>query len=353
MNNIPKNLVDKIHNNYHTKTNHPISIIKNMIYGYAIKDIRNFKFIDDLDPIVSVENNFDNLLIPKDHPSRNYSDTYYFSENQVLRTHMTAHMNDLLKKHDAYLCCGQVFRNDKPDMTHSNMFHQLEGCYLMDGTNEECEKDLKLWLSGMIENVLCNKEYRFNGDYFPFTNPSFEVEVNFGSKDKPVWIEILGCGVIMPEILNKLGIKKNGWAFGIGIERMAMILFDINNIHYLHNDDNRFVEQFKEGSIIKYKHKNYHPLIRKNITLLVGENDIKDGVWINYKKCYDIIVGCNGVYKVELKNIYIGKNKNSVCLNIDFEEVNLEETNSSIINKNCLKNLDNVINVLKNNGFVL
>ena len=125
-NNIPSSIEQKINRKLHNLKNHPIEIIKNIIYKY-LTNIRQFDIFDNLDPFVSIEDNFDKLLIPKNHPARSKSDTYYQNENIVLRTHTSAHQNELLSKgHLNFLVSGDVYRKDEIDSHHYPIFHQME-----------------------------------------------------------------------------------------------------------------------------------------------------------------------------------------------------------------------------------
>jgi len=122
--NIPKNVLQKIGFNLHNKQNHPICIMKEHIY----KHFPNCTTFDDLSPIVSVEDNFDKLLIPKDHPARSKTDTYFVNETEVLRTHTSAHQNNLLAQgYKNFLVTGDVYRKDSVDKYHYYTFHQMEG----------------------------------------------------------------------------------------------------------------------------------------------------------------------------------------------------------------------------------
>lgn len=239
--NIPNSILIKRSFKLHNKSGSPICLIKERIYNFFLHASGiNFKTFDDLSEVVTTENNFDLLLIPPNHPSRSKSDTYYLTENEVLRTHTSAHQNELLAKGEQhFLVTGDVYRKDEIDRFHYPVFHQMEGVHIVeDGINPE--DDLKSVLSNLVEFLFPNKQYRFNSDYFPFTNPSYEVEVLLGEK----WVEILGCGVIQQQILQHNGITKKGWAFGLGLERLAIILYSIPDIRLFWTDDEKFLSQF-------------------------------------------------------------------------------------------------------------
>ena len=251
--NIPNSIKAKQSLKLHNKNKSPINLIKERIYYYMSHntDIK-FDIYDDLSEIVSTENNFDLLLIDQHHPSRSMSDTYYVDLNTVLRTHTSAHQNELLKMgKTSFLVTGDVYRKDEIDRFHFPIFHQMEGVHIMEN-NMDPEKDLQRVLTGLVEFLFPGKVYRFNPDYFPFTNPSYEVEVLL--KDK--WVEILGCGVIHEKILSNNKISKKGWAFGLGLERLAMIFYEIPDIRLFWSDNEKFTSQFENVSCfdnVKFK----------------------------------------------------------------------------------------------------
>jgi phenylalanyl-tRNA synthetase alpha chain len=264
--NITQGINSKIGRNLHNTKNHPIEIIKRRIYDYFGG---HFKKFDDLSPIVPIEDNFDSLLIAKDHPARSQSDTYYKDENHVLRTQTSAHQTPLLKAGERqFLVTGDVYRKDDIDATHYPVFHQMEGLEVMglNITKEEAETALKHKLSGLIEYLFPGQEYRFNPDYFPFTEPSYEVEVMFNGK----WMEVLGCGVVQPKIMENCGLAgQQAWAFGLGLERLAMAFFKIPDIRYFWSTDERFSNQFTSGEIIEFKPYSDYPAITRDISFWI------------------------------------------------------------------------------------
>jgi len=255
--NITPGIDSKLGKNLHNQKNHPIEIIKRKIHDYFGEKFTKF---DTLSPIVKVEENFDKLLIPKDHPARSVSDTYYKDENNVLRTHTSAHQNEiLLSGCKNFLVTGDVYRKDDIDASHYPVFHQMEGVSVME-EGQNAEEELKNALSGLIDVLFPGCEYRIKEDYFPFTHPSFEVEVMFQDK----WLEVLGCGIVQKKIMENCGLgDKTAWAFGLGLERLAMILFKIPDIRYFWSDDERFKNQFVTGEIIEFKpYSSYPPMTR-------------------------------------------------------------------------------------------
>lgn len=176
---------------------------------------------------------------------------------------------------------GDVYRKDEIDARHYPIFHQMEGVCLTDNNPEE---ELKKVLSGLVEYLFPGKEYRFGNDYFPFTDPSFEIEVLFGDR----WLEILGCGVIHHKILERLNIKQKGWAFGLGLERFAMILFDIPDIRLFWSNDKRFINQFKDEKIVTFKPYSKIEPLTKDISFWINENEIKQPFeWLKINDFYE------------------------------------------------------------------
>lgn len=203
--------------------------------------------------------NFELLNIPKDHPARDMQDTFYISENLLMRTHTSpAQAHELEQNKNKPLMIispGKTYRRDDDDMTHSHQFAQVEG--LVVGENITLG-NLKATLELFVKKMFGEKrEIRLRSSYFPFTEPSVEVDVSCAEcngKGCPVckgtgYIEILGAGMIHPNVLKMAGYDSNkfsGFAFGIGIERVAMLRYDINDIRKLYTNDIRFLNQFKK-----------------------------------------------------------------------------------------------------------
>lgn len=292
--NVTAFIENKLSRKLHNQKNHPIEIIKNHIYAY-FRNLDNHKFemFDDLNPIVSTVDNFDKLLIPKNHSARLLTDTYYVNEEEVLRTHTSAHQNELLSKgFNSFLVTGDVYRKDEINATHYPVFHQMEMFTLVDDDcNEEVE--LKKLLSGLVEYLFPNCNYRFNPDYFPFTNPSYEIEVEYKGK----WMEILGCGIVQPAILEANGlVGKKAVAAGFGIDRLVMIFSDIPDIRYLWSSHDRFLSQFADGKLNKFQPYSELPNQSKDIsffvptdTLEIEEDTNKQLKWLNENDFFELI----------------------------------------------------------------
>jgi len=188
--------------------------------------------------------NFDALNIPEHHPARAEHDTFYFDPKLVLRTQTSGvQIRTMEKQHPPVriISPGRVYRNDY-DQTHTPMFHQVEGLMIAKDVNFS-------QLKGIVHNFLHNffeedLEVRFRPSYFPFTEPSAEVDV----KGKNGWLEVLGCGMVHPNVLRSMGIdpeKYSGFAFGMGVERLTMLRYGVNDLRCFFENDLRFLKQFK------------------------------------------------------------------------------------------------------------
>jgi phenylalanyl-tRNA synthetase alpha chain len=198
--------------------------------------------------------NFEALNVPSHHPAREMQDTFYLESGQVLRTQTSPvqiRTMEMLKPPLKMIGLGKVFRRDS-DITHSPMFHQMEG--LVVGENISMS-DLKGTLVMFVENMFGKRPHRFRPSYFPFTEPSAEMDIQCifceGKGCKVCkgtgWMEVLGCGMVNPKVFEAVNYdteKYTGFAFGMGIERMAMLRYGINDIRLLFNSDIRFLRQF-------------------------------------------------------------------------------------------------------------
>ncbi|MDO4666863.1 MAG: phenylalanine--tRNA ligase subunit alpha [Streptococcus sp.] len=204
--------------------------------------------------------NFERMNLPKDHPARDMQDTFYITEEILMRTHTSPVQARAMDRHDfskgdlKMISPGRVFRRDTDDATHSHQFHQIEG--LVIGKNISMA-DLNGTLELIIKKMFGeDRKIRLRPSYFPFTEPSVEVDVSCfkcGGKGCNVckqtgWIEILGAGMVHPSVLEMSGIDTehySGFAFGLGQERIAMLRYGINDIRGFYQGDIRFSEQFK------------------------------------------------------------------------------------------------------------
>lgn len=281
-NNVTDNIFQKIGVNLHQQSNHPICIIKEAIVEYFETNYPGrFTSFDDLYPIVSTKANFDDVLTPIDHVSRNPNDTYYVDKDTVLRCHTSAHQAELLRKGEkSFLVTGDVYRRDSIDASHYPVFHQMEGLYVLSDQEIEASgksgtqlasEDLKFVLSGLTKHLFGDVEMKFVDAYFPFTEPSYELEIFFQGE----WLEVLGCGVTQRQILEEAGhMGKTAWAFGLGLERLAMVLFDIPDIRLFWSNDKRFTKQFKQGQLRnKFKPYSKYPPCYKDVSFWLPTDD--------------------------------------------------------------------------------
>lgn len=299
--------------------NHPLGIISKLITGHfalptstdtpataaartanvPLASTASFRVFDRLSPFVSTKRNFDDLLVPADHVSRRRSDTYYVSGAEtVLRTHTSAHQAELLEAgHDSFLVVGDVYRRDEIDASHYPVFHQMEGVRVWtpaelraalgsDATPDSAPvrefvvADLKRQIEGLVRVLFGDAETRWVDAYFPFTTPSFELEVRYQDR----WLEVLGSGMIQNRILANAGrADARGWAFGLGLERLAMVLFQIPDIRLFWSQDARFSSQFTAGRIQPFQPYSKYPACYKDVSFWMPpsgfhENDLMEHV---------------------------------------------------------------------------
>nr|CDS23737.1 phenylalanyl tRNA synthetase [Echinococcus granulosus] len=320
--NISPKILDLTARNLHNQEYHPLWLLKHRITEFINKRPAHqnaegigtshplFSVHDSLSPVVSTFQNFDSLLVTPDHVSRRPTDTYYINKHTVLRSHTSAHEMELIRSGlNAFVTVGDVYRRDDIDALHYPAFHQLEGVRLF--TEKELFKDtvdpsgcLKLFehstsevlqplsvavpsselplgrqprhtletayciefqLKCILEELavhLFGKDVpmRWVPAYFPFTHPSWELEIQTGvmtGADSDGWTEMLGCGILRQEIIDHGGVTNRvGYAFGLGLERWAMKLYSIPDIRLFWSRDPGFLHQFKVETInesITYK----------------------------------------------------------------------------------------------------
>ncbi|KAG6820357.1 hypothetical protein H0H93_001549 [Arthromyces matolae] len=336
--NVTPAILAKLPLRLHTVSAHPLNTLRSLIESH----FPDFTPLSSLSPLVTPYKNFDELSFPQDHPGRSVTDSYYINKDLMLRTHTSAHEVEVFRaQNDKFLLTADVYRRDEIDGSHYPVFHQMEGAHIFNAdasSMKEVEEDnerlvkqlaasniviedvphisptnpvqpthdakhseaialnLKLSLNTLLLKLFggvagASKEnplrVRWIEAYFPFTSPSFEVEVFFQGK----WLEILGCGVVRQATLDTAGKKltalsgvsnKIGWAFGLGLERIAMILYSIPDIRLFWSSDPRFLSQFEDGKITTFKSYSKYPSCFKDVSFWhpngqnVHENDFCD-----------------------------------------------------------------------------
>jgi phenylalanyl-tRNA synthetase alpha chain len=291
--------------------------------------------------ITTVEKEFDLLNSPKEHPTRKETDTFFLDSTNHLRTQTTVMWpyylkdSEILKKLEEKgevraLAPGIVFRKDEIDRKHFPAFHQIDGLLI-------CKKDKKIITLDDLKEVEIemtkaifgqNVEYRFLVDSFPFTDPSVQIEIKFGND----WLEVVGSGLVHSQVLKNLGINPeeyNGWAFGFGIERLAMVKFGIPDIRIFWSEDPRITSQFKDINS-KFKEVSKFPETSRDISFVIDKS-------INLNNYYEIVrdFAENLIEEVKLVDEYedenkFGKDKKSYTFRIVYRSPERTLTNEEI-----------------------
>ena len=231
---------------------HPVMETMNRIIDYFVA--MNFSIEEG--PLVEDDfHNFEALNLPKHHPARDMQDTFYFEDGMLLRTHTSpVQIRTMLSQKPPIrmICPGSVFRRDF-DLTHTPMFHQVEGL-VVDEVGKVSFANLKFILEDFLKHMFGDVAVRFRPSFFPFTEPSAEVDISCifckgeGCRvcSQTGWLEVLGCGVVDPNVFKAVGYENvSGYAFGLGVERFAMLLHQIPDLRSLFEGDLRLLEQFK------------------------------------------------------------------------------------------------------------
>jgi phenylalanyl-tRNA synthetase alpha chain len=319
------------------KKNSPVKILFDQIINLPM--FKGFDLVD-FPKIVTVEQCFDLLNVPKEHPSRRKTDTYYLDDIHLLRTHTTAFWSFYLKDKEVLerlkkdgeikaLAPGIIFRKDEIDKSHYPAFHQIDGLLI-------CKKSKKIITQENLKEVQVNLakgvlgpniEWKFLPDEFPYTVESLEMDIKFNNK----WMEVNGAGLVHPQCLKNFGLDPeiyNGWAFGFG-DRLAMIKTGIPDIRILWSNDPRITSQFKDINS-KYKEVSKYPAISRDISFIIDEN-------INLNNYYEIVrdFADNLIEEVKLLDEYkdenkFGKNKKSYTFRIVYRSFERTLTNEEI-----------------------
>ena len=288
------------------KANSPVKILFDQIF--KLPRFNDFDMVD-FPKIVTVEDDFDLLNTPKDHPSRRENDTYYVDETHVMRTQMTAFWSFYLKDKEVLkrletegeikaLAPGIVYRKDEIDRHHFPAFHQIDGLLI-------CKKSKKIIDQNELKQVQIDLakgifgegiEYKFEDDNFPYTVESLEMDIMFNGK----WLEVNGAGLVNPIVLNNFGLDPeiyNGWAFGFG-DRLAMIKMGIPDIRILWSDDARITRQFKDIDSV-YKEVSKYPSTLRDISFIVDKS-------VSLNNYYEIVreYAGNLIEEVKLADTY-------------------------------------------------
>lgn len=287
-----------------------------------------FKNLDTIQipEIVEAETSFDLFDFPPDHPARSHSDTYYVDDKNILRTHTTImwyyYLRDEgVKKRIAAnqpvgcFSFGKVYRKDEVDRKHMNVFHQIDGWYLSPKSQKVItQTDLEEALGNIATAVFgTGAKYRLNKDTFPYTNPSLEMEVELNGN----WVEVVGCGVVKPSVFEKLGVdpeKYTAWAFGFGLERLAISSMELPDIRLFWSIDERVKKQLHLGQ--KFIEVSKFPPITRDISFIVSNTFVPNDY-------FDLIreIGGDLIEQVELLDKYendakFGKDKTSYTYRI-------------------------------------
>nr|AAB65750.2 phenylalanyl tRNA synthetase [Drosophila melanogaster] len=383
--NVTPKILSYVGANKHLQTDHPLSIIRQRIVNYFYGAYRNqrgnplFSVYDQMNPVVTVQQNFDNLLIPADHVSRQKSDCYYINQQHLLRAHTTAHQVELISGGlDNFLVVGEVYRRDEIDSTHYPVFHQADAVRLVtkdklfernpglelfeetwSGTLADpklilphpsswtkpnspatrravklMEHEMKHVLVGLTKDLFGPRiKYRWVDTYFPFTQPSWELEIYF----KDNWLEVLGCGIMRHEILQRSGVHQSiGYAFGVGLERLAMVLFDIPDIRLFWSNDSGFLSQFSEKdlhNLPKYKPISHYPQCTNDLSFWLPQ-DIEVDAGFSPNDFYDLVRSVAGdmVEQISLvdKFKHPKTGKSSVCFRIVYRHMERTLTQAEV-----------------------
>ncbi|XP_023937410.2 probable phenylalanine--tRNA ligase, mitochondrial [Bicyclus anynana] len=378
--NITPKITSYINRNLHLKKDNPLSLVRQRIVNYFYASFTHggnpvFSVYDNLSPIVSTRQNFDDLLIPEDHPSRAKSDCYYINASVLLRAHMTAHQSELLRSGlDNFLMIGDVYRRDEIDSTHFPVFHQVDAVRLQrkehlfvnhpdlnifepnydptnphtftnsisDPSKQSChtleatklmEGQLKNHLIGMVKVLFGeNIKYRWVDAYFPFTHPSWELEIYYENN----WMEVLGCGIMRNEILANAGPTNSiAYAFGLGLERLAMALYKIPDIRLMWSTDDGFLSQFQDRDVnasIEYKPVSIYPHCTNDLSFWLPPTLTIDTFMSN--DFYDLVrdIGGDVIEQVKLKDKFIHpkSKKHSLCYSIVYRHLERTLTQAEV-----------------------
>ena len=319
------------------KENSPVKILFDQIINLPV--FQDFDIVE-FPKIITVDQCFNLLNTPQDHPSRKETDTYYVNENYLLRTQTTAFWSFYLKDKEVLerlerdgeikaLSSGIVYRKDEIDRSHYPAFHQIDGLLI-------CKKEKKIITQDDLKNVQIDLakgifgpdiEYKFLEDTFPYTVESLEMDIMFNGD----WLEVNGAGLVNPVCLKTFGLdpeKYNGWAFGFG-ERLAMIKMEIPDIRIIWSNDSRITSQFKDINS-KFKEVSKFPETVRDISFIIDKS-------INLNNYYEIVrdFANDLIEEVKLLDEYeneekFGQDKKSYTFRITYRSMERTLTNEEI-----------------------
>jgi phenylalanyl-tRNA synthetase alpha chain len=226
---------------------HPITLVRREVESIFLG--LGFSVIDGPE-VETEEYNFDLLNIPRHHPARDLQDTMWLESGHVMRTHTSPVQLRAMKRAKGVppvrvIAPGRVFRNEQRDATHEHTFHQVEGLMIDEGVSVA---DLKGILTLVLSRIFgARVEVRLRPHYFPFVEPGFELDMRRAGQESDEWLEMLGCGMVHPEVLRSGGFdpeRVSGFAFGMGLDRLAMMRFGIEDVRWMMSGDPRFLQQF-------------------------------------------------------------------------------------------------------------
>ena len=306
-----------------------------------VKDVPSLSGFDEIEipEILGTDILFDLFDFAPDHVARSKSDTYYVDEKNVLRTHDTVFwyyylaLEEIKKKIEKQesigtICYGKVYRKDEIDSKHMNVFHQMGAWFLQPDSKGIMPLDsLKTVLSEIVETVFGKDvNYKFLDDIFPYTDPSLQIEVEINGR----WIEIMGGGMPKKSVLKKLGLEGyNGWAFGFGLERLAIISMELPDIRLLWSEDERVKKQLKLGTV--YKEVSKYPPVVRDISFVVDKTFVPNDY-------FDVIretVGEDMIEEVKLLDEYendqkFGKDKKSYAYRVVYRSLSKTLTSEEV-----------------------
>lgn len=303
----------------------------------ATKSLKDFDVIR-VPEIISTEILFDLFNMPAGHPARSPSDTYYVDEERVLRTHDTVFwyyylnhpsIQEKIANGEAFgaICFGKVYRKDEIDRKHMNVFHQIGGLYLAPDDKETVTlEDLKAVLTEIAQGIFGSEtEFRFYDHQFPYTDPSLEMEAKINGQ----WMEMLGSGLPRKSVLKNFGLDNyNGWAFGFGLERLAIASMDLPDIRLLWSEDERVTKQLKLGN--KFEEVSKFPPVIRDISFIVNKDFVPNDYFDLIRDLFDEIVE-----EVELIDRYedakkFGEDKISYTFRVTYRSLKKTLTNAEV-----------------------